>query len=466
MKALNLLQLLVNQELQGQLLQGRSLLLKKVDIPTSQGDNWLWFFCFFDGTNDTNDLEEIFKKSLEVISPFSRSEVLGHSCSGDVLTAFEDCLPRYLSLTDLLAETSNLKMPSYAKEILRVMSNKEQILFFRLKREGISDASTLVKELRQRTWFQARFMPFQSLNRNIEFSLGASRDRLTIENEKGIVYFDTNTSFCGIFESLRGESKISIKVFDPLKMNTNFLVSLNDFLRVIGFSINRAYGFEFRIPIEIEVFLRESFEFTPQIFLEELQSSDIACRACRDLVARQIEEQKRETVERLERRRQNLLSRQKISIQDGYETIDLGYVPTNETELIILASKMEPLIKKHFGEFQLLEHTSQLGIDGIINIRRTTASAVEKLVNVEFEYTLENFFKHEHPIEQTQYIICWDLDRIQRGSSQLKIGKKGFYQDTSIEVSLHSDGWIRVLSFKNHMIYILPLIYFPGLVLS
>jgi hypothetical protein len=146
-------------------------------------------------------------------------------------------------------------------------------------------------------------------------------------------------------------------------------------------------------------------------------------------------------------------------LKNVHEEIDLGPEPTNETETLIFTGKLEKALEGEFGVFKILEHTSQYGIDGLIMIRRSSESVVEEAAVVEFEYELSNFFRHRHPIRQTNYVICWSLGNLKDG--EVRFGEGGIRSDGPLSVEIRPFGWMKILIFGDHMIYVLPLQSWP-----
>ena len=81
--------------------------------------------------------------------------------------------------------------------------------------------------------------------------------------------------------------------------------------------------------------------------------------------------------------------------------------PSCENELVGLYMKMEASKKLPF-DCSVLEYTSKSGIDALANFRLAEIGYYEKYAPIEFEFKLENYFDHGHPLEQTALIICWE----------------------------------------------------------
>lgn len=122
--------------------------------------------------------------------------------------------------------------------------------------------------------------------------------------------------------------------------------------------------------------------------------------------------------------------------------------PTNEMELVALHQKLEGLGAIPF-RFDSLEYTPKIGIDAIANFKLDQSRPLSKLATVEFEYLLENYFRHEHPTEHTDLIVCWD--------SPLQL--------TNVNLQLDRERrWLGVISMGNDRVPVILVKYYPQLV--
>ena len=113
---------------------------------------------------------------------------------------------------------------------------------------------------------------------------------------------------------------------------------------------------------------------------------------------------RRESASRIDERKERLSTTEFV-----YWNQRLVYkLPTNENELVSLHQKLEGMGGVPFAEFSSLEYTPRLGIDAIANFKIRLTEPLKQLATVEFEYRLESFFRHDHPLEQTDLIVCWD----------------------------------------------------------
>ena len=331
--------------------------------------------------------------------------------------------------------------------------------FFRIKKEvSILDADYLARKIREETWFRARKVPYSLSHRQVEITVGAQRKTLAPQSQQPILCFEWNRGYYAAFHKPNPERAVKYHIYCNDGKLKAITCNRDDFLGAINFSLGEAYGFNLEIPLEFDAFLPSSneAEFT---ILRALRESPEDHHKIREVVRQQLDKTKQQTVEQLEERRRRLQERKTVVLQSNGKEIILGFEPTNENELIILAAKLEAAIAKQIGNFRILEHTGQLGIDGLLQIRRTPESILEEAASVEFEYELSNFFKHGHPVLQTNYIICWTIGNF--GDGIIRIGNGGIQPDASLAVELRTSGWMKVLSFNAHVIHVLPLENLP-----
>jgi hypothetical protein len=240
---------------------------------------------------------------------------------------------------------------------------------------------------------------------------------------------------------------------------TSINIKSNDFLNTIHFPSANYYGFDLDIPLKFEAFWLKSSSCEDR-FLYAIRNSFHIHNDLRKIMNQRLDSIKHEKTRNLEKRRTNLQKRQSVILQDDKNRKFIGLVPTNEQELIILTSKLEEVISQEIGYFKILEHTGQSGIDGFIRIKRSPDSILEEYASVEFEYELKNFLKHRHPIQQTEYIICWTI-----GDFQTEQIKEFGHVSLAIEKT-SKNSWLKILKFYDRVIYVIPIINFPYLILE
>lgn len=93
------------------------------------------------------------------------------------------------------------------------------------------------------------------------------------------------------------------------------------------------------------------------------------------------------------------------------------YTPTEEVEVIIITSE---LCQKKLLDFNLLKCSYKNKIDSVIF--RENKPAV-----LEFEFMLNNFFTQNHSCYDTDYILCWDVDKENFDKNLSKYANKNGY---------------------------------------
>jgi hypothetical protein len=147
-------------------------------------------------------------------------------------------------------------------------------------------------------------------------------------------------------------------------------------------------------------------------YLRDLLVSVLAQRAEIEQMPKYIDFQNAISLLQKQLTAQKLLARQQ-RVQRAPKIVCKGEeimaAPSSENELVALYMKLEALGVIPFA-CKVVEYTSRAGIDALANHRLTSTGAYALYAPVEFEYSLESFFDHEHPLDQTTLIICWELN--------------------------------------------------------
>jgi hypothetical protein len=113
---------------------------------------------------------------------------------------------------------------------------------------------------------------------------------------------------------------------------------------------------------------------------------------------------KRKTAEALRERQRKYREAKEVVIDEK----EFMKEPTCETEVVALYMKLEAAGKIPFDECKVLEYTAKMGIDALGEFRIKDTEVMNTSAPVEFEYMLDNFWDHGHPVEQTKLIVCWN----------------------------------------------------------
>lgn len=434
----------------GELQTGKKL--THVMVPTAQEEQWTWCLLSFDQLAVSDPIPQLPPINL------TKGEFFGLSGADTYYSAIEDfnCVQ---VLKDTLADPEvQVSMSAYVRSRLSDLNPKPPFIFLRLKPEiHPLDADSVATELRQLTWLRFRSLQSALAQRKVEVEIGAHRATVTPILATPYVEFEVAESyFAGyVLPGIRAGIKCNVCGKDGIAQT--FTVSLDVFLDLIGFPIQEGYGYEYSLPLEFDVLLKncKNVERTVQDSLKLLPS--VPRSKLFELVREQVVKTKQEYMSRLDERKQALAKRKQLYLGQQW----LGYVPTNENEVLILAGKLESVVSRNLAEFLILEHTSRIDIDGMVRIRRSSGLNLEETATVEFEFSLDNFFKHRHPFAITNYIVCWSLGPLQDGV--YRFGYRGLSPEGPLSVEASTSGWIRILKFQEHMIYVLPLEYLPGL---
>lgn len=115
------------------------------------------------------------------------------------------------------------------------------------------------------------------------------------------------------------------------------------------------------------------------------------------------------------------------SAQVHYRGVPLQTIPTSENEVISLLCKLEGMGGLPLKAFRLQEYTPRQGIDALCDFRWSDVDQPVVLGAVEVEHQLENFFAHNHPVEQVSMVVCWDRGRVLPEGAMLQRQSGGKY---------------------------------------
>lgn len=122
-------------------------------------------------------------------------------------------------------------------------------------------------------------------------------------------------------------------------------------------------------------------------------------------------------VQKLDQRKNSINSNVYVKL-GGYTRFK---TPKNETETVILFSGLIGAGLLPLFSFEILEYSPSEGIDAICSYKINRDDVLKKEVAVEFEYLFSNFFRHGHPSQHVELIICWRVDTMRE-----KLGKTSY----------------------------------------
>jgi hypothetical protein len=436
-------------------------LLRGVEILTGPQRVWTWVLLRLGYLGDP-----AFAKILYSMAPVNAGELVYH-ISRDLLYFSRDGFPlERVSVADLEVRASlEDDLPEYVQGILGSTPSSEAlfVLIRTVTPAGVVDAEDLKRAVVNQTWVGCRSLPPHLAQRKIELRVGAQRLVVKPLTREPIINFEFGQAYVAAFSGGGEAEGILIRLYG-IDGSSNFLrLDSQGFLDAIGFPEEEAYGFEIKIPLEFDAIVPSCRGGVDEV-LEAVRANSQVHDLLRGPVKTAVTAAMTRSRERLERRRSDLMGRKRIYTKEGQALEFLMPVPKNETELLLLVAKLEGRLREMFGEFQVLEHTAQLGIDGLIRFRPKVDAPVEESATVEYELELPTFFRHNHPIRQTQYIICWTLGGLVDGT--IRFGAGGIRQNGKMTAQMRPTDWMKVISFGDHLIRVLPLESLPGIVVA
>ena len=278
---------------------------------------------------------------------------------------------------------------------MRAAPPSETVLVARLRRESaLIDAEGLARLVREGTWLAFRSLPAKLRKRRIELQLGAQTVNIEALRYSPIAAAETR------------EAQVSVVAADPATTITvRTLAETGDVRRIylpaarvaeaLGIAPETYYGFRISLPVEVEILARDAHNADA---LATLESCAAELRAARDYCRRSIDEGIDGTLRLLEARRRRSRNRDIVTLVDaGRSRRVVGSVPTNEHEVLILAGKLEWYVGRVLPLFRIWEHTSQIGIDALVDIQLSRDSAQVRSGTLEFEFELRNFLSARSP---------------------------------------------------------------------
>ena len=118
--------------------------------------------------------------------------------------------------------------------------------------------------------------------------------------------------------------------------------------------------------------------------------------------------------------------------------------PENEQETVLFFNMLVVTDETPFFEFEMHEYAASQGIDAICSYKLKSDDVLKKFVATEFEFVLSNFFKHGHPLQHAEIIICWEIDKLY---PELKKG----------------ENWLHELEHQGRIIPVIEIMSFPNL---
>ena len=448
---------MVERLIASELTSGECLL--SVNVSRIQGAPWDWILFSLLPVADHSVLTV-----LSTLAPFREGEFLLPPWPTSGFVAPRDFLTADLSWDDARLAQYLSQSPPEVREVVGRAADETHtpVLFARLRRDGsLSDAQTLSQRIAPQTWLGFRALPPRLRSRQIDLRLGAQRVRLAPPGGRSIATTETGCAHVTLFPAATASSKVTCRTLSGDGTIRTIAVPATVVAEALGVPLNSYYGFRVELPIELEIVSTVACENGHDV-VGVLTSGAAGLQPAREYCLQSIEDGVDETIRRLDLRRRRIQSRDSILVQEpGGAARILGVVPTNEHEVLILTGKLETYIDQVLPVFRILEHTSQAGIDALADVQLSRDTNVARGATLEFEYVLGNFFRHSHPIRQTEFIVCWCLGGIENGTH--RYGDGAIDRDGRLEFRMSGQSWVRVLDFGDHLIHTLVLESLPVL---
>ncbi|MFG3818222.1 hypothetical protein [Limnothrix redekei] len=449
--------------------------LEQVEIPLIQDNHVQWLVLYFDDQKASQVEYATQKLITSLLKLMEEGGVIGGSDSDTVL-----CLDRDLGLESVskdvfINDSSKYVVPSFILQLISNHSHDQEksrspyIFISRPKDLNVVDLDKIEMDLRNCTWLGSCALPSSLLHRKITIKLGANQRSIVPKQRSVLSYCETKNSLYTIYRyenDLKSSNLcLIINIYQRNQGTRTEEVAFGELLQSLSIASNY-HGISGSIELVVDAFCQKFNSIDlKQDFLQLISdSSNPISLVLKKLVMKKINEQREKSIQKIESRKQKLQQKPRISITTEIGNFDLGLVPTNEQETIILAARAEPYIQRILGDFKILDHTSNSGIDSLIKIRKSLESPTLDMAVTEFEYRLDNFFKHDHPVMQVEFIICWTLGGYSSNGCFEIPHSKVRRKIIQFEIS-DFDSWIKILNFSNHIIYVLPLEKLPGLMI-
>ena len=430
--------------------------LQHVAVARVQATGWDWVTLSVWPT-----AEKSARTLVSALAPLRAGELI--LAAGDALGFYS---PRGVIAQAVTSEDPTVRgilseSPGEVQRCVREREERERVIFARLARDGsLSDAHGLVRIVGDTTWFGLRSLPAGLRGRHVGFALGAQTADITTLDCDPIAACQRDDIHIAFFSSV-DKPAVTVRVLSPDGSIERLGLSGARVAEALGVPLSRYYGFDVRLPLEVEVVSTYGL-VDRRAVLEAMESCRANLRAARAHCEDAIDAGIDTTISLLEERRRRATGRAAVVVVDKAGiSHTIGSVPTNEHEVLILVGKLETHIGRVLPVFRIWEHTSLVGIDALADIQLSRESVPVRKATVEFEYQLENFFRHVHPIRQTEFVVCWSTGRLGNGRHSYGDGRVDAGGELVFE--MRGDDWIRILDFREHLIRVLVLEDLPGL---
>ena len=398
---------------------------------------------------------------LSALAPLRAGEVVITPGDGLGFYSPQGVIAQTVSPQDHTVQQILSDSPPEVQLAVQELDASRPVVFARLKRDSsLSDVHGLWRVVRDRTWFSFRSLPRRLRGRRLGFTLGAQTASITTLDYDPIAACENSDIHMSFFSS-PAKSAVSVRILNPNGSMESLKLSNTQVFDALGVPLGRHYGFDVRLSLDVEI-VSPHERLRRGAVIEAVKSCRSGLRAAREHCERLINARIDNTINLLEERRRQTRSRESVVILDKVGiSRTIGSVPTNENEVLILAGKLEAYIGSVLPIFRIWEHTALVGIDALADIQLSRESAPLRYATVEFEFELGNFFRHSHPIRQTEFVVCWSTGGL--GDGRHSYGNGRVDGNGALSFEMRTGDWIRVMDFGEHLIRVLVLRELPGL---
>ena len=430
--------------------------LERIEFYRVQGEAYEWL-CMWLSLGGAEALRAV----AAALSPIRPHEAFVDCSEGEVWHASDGPFAQKAISDGISLEDRWEEFPRGVVDRTRREGRGNVLLARVVRDDSLFDLDVLIRRLDAATWLGLRIPSEIRPDREIELVLGGQRRTLTSTPTSPVAFVHVDGHSLAFYES-PPEPVVRVSMWVPGCEVAHKSISAGELMEALRISRNRYYGYRVRLPVMMEVVseVALSDEELRSLITDNAATFSRIRSACLEAIDRSV----REGIDKLESRRAALVRRDRLRVVSERRHVDIGRVPTNESEVLILVGKLHPYIAKELPRFDVHEHTSLLGIDALADIQLFPDAQATLSTTLEFEYSLANFFRHEHPVRQTSFVICWtigELPDIVHYSP--RDGKDTHVDPGPSEIILLGSGWIRRLNFGDHLLYVMIIEEFPGL---
>lgn len=313
------------------------------------------------------------------------------------------------------------------------------------------DPDAIGRALLDQTWMGSPIAAACGRAHVVELLVGAGRHLIRPKSFSLVGNIEAGSRLYHAYRSGLHQESVAVRRFSAGEKPALVRIPANKLADALGVDDALQYGLRLKTDISFDVWTEGDLDV--ETFVSDVHAQPLKASLRSALVA-DVARQREVTVSDLEARAREIQRRPTVKFSVPGTGILSCLVPTNEMETVLLAGRLEKRIAQEFsGQFNIVSYTGRKGIDCFCQIKKN-AWQNTAIIPVEFEFSLENFFRHEHPLEQCELIICWSSRAITDGRHSF--GREGIGSG-ALEFEITSHGWKRIIRYRQHQIQVLPL---------